>query len=185
MVTGKVDFRATTTPVLENFSHGFADMVIEFLEQHNTEVTTADGNKKGTYVDVNTGNGLLVMAHYEENKEAFTMATEFLVPSNELAASFIVMWRRWCDKHGVSSNNGLLSLINRINRTQEQIDLGHQYSNSNLAIGLMGAVLATYPGIVDSMQWSVDSGFAPCLVIARDQNRVKCGVCYGGKYRMQ
>ncbi len=46
----------------------------------------------------------------------------------------------------------------------------------------MGAVLANYPEIVDSMQWSVDSGFAPCLVIANDNNQVKCGVCYGGRY---
>ena len=89
-------------------------MVIEFLEQRNSVMTTADGKKKGTYVDISIGNGLLLMAHCEENKEPFTMATEFLVPSNELAASFMVMWRRWCDKHGVSSNNSLLSLINRI-----------------------------------------------------------------------
>ena len=185
MTTHKVDFRTTTTTVLEDFSYGFADMVIEFLEQRNTEMTTADGMKKGIYVDISTGNGLLVMAHYEENKEPFTMATEFLVPSNELAASFMVMWRRWCDKHDVSSNNGLLSLINRIIKIQEHIVQGHQYSSSNLAIGLMGAVLANYPEIVDSMQWSVDSGFAPCLVIANDNNRVKCGVCYGGKYMVQ
>ena len=114
MTTGKVDFRATTTTVLEDFSYGFADMVIEFLEQRHSVMTTADGKKKGTYVDISTGNGLLIMAHYEENKEPFTMATEFLVPSNELAVSFMVMWRRWCDKNGVSSNNALISLINRI-----------------------------------------------------------------------
>jgi hypothetical protein len=183
MATHNVDFRATTATVLEDFSYGFADMVIEFLEQRNTVMTSADGNKKGTYVDISTGNGLLVMAHYGENKEPFTMATEFLVPSNELAASFMVMWRRWCDKHGVSSNNGLISLINRIIKIQEHIDQGNQYSSSNnLAIGLMGAVLANYPEIVNSMQWSVDSGFAPCLVIANDNNLAKCGVCYGGRY---
>ncbi len=184
MTTGKVDFRTTTTTVLDDFSYGFADMVIEFLEQRNAEMTTVDGKKKGTYVDISTGNGLLVMAHCEENKEPFTMATEFLVPSNELAASFMVMWRRWCDKHGVSSNNGLISLINRIISIQDHIAQGRQYSNGNLAIGLMGAVLANYPEIVNSMQWSVESGFAPCLVIANDHNRVKCGVCYGGKYMM-
>ena len=186
MATHNVDFRTTTTTVLEDFSYGFADMVIEFLEQRNTVMTTADGKKKGTYVDISTGNGFLVMAHYEENKEPFTMATEFLVPSNELAASFMVMWHRWCDKRGISSNNGLLSLIDRIIGIQQHIAQGNQYSSSNnLAIGLMGAVLANYPEIVDSMQWSVDSGFAPCLVIANDNNQVKCGVCYGGRYMVQ
>lgn len=185
MATHSVDFRATTTTVLGDFSYGFADMVIQFLETRNTVMTAADGKKKGTYVDISAGNGFLIMPHYGENKEPFTMATEFLVPSNELAASFIVMWRRWCDKRGISSNNGLLSLINRVISIQEHIARGNQYSNSNLAIGLMGAVLANYPEIVDSMRWSVDSGFAPCLVIANDNNQVKCGVCYGGKYMVQ
>jgi len=182
MATGKINFRAITTPVLEDFSYGFADMVIEFLEQHNTVRTTENGKNKGTYVDIGTGNGLLVMAHYGDDKAPFTMATEFLVPSNDLAASFIVMWRRWCDKRGVSSNKGLLSLTDRIVNIQQHIAQGNQYSNTNLAIGLMGAVLANYPEIVDSMQWSVDSGFAPCLVIANDNEQVKCGVCYGGRY---
>lgn len=182
MTIHKVDFRATTAPVLDDFSYGFTDMVIEFLEQRNTVKTSADGKKKGTYVDIGTGNGLLVMAHYGDDKEPFTMATEFLVPSNELAASFMVMWRRWCDKRGVSYSNGLVSLTNRVVSIQQHIAQGHQYSNTNLAIGLMGAVLANYPEIVDSMQWSVNSGFAPCLVIANDNDHVKCGVCYGGRY---
>jgi hypothetical protein len=182
MTVSKVDFRATTTSVLDDFGHGFADMVIRLLEQHNTVIMTADGRKKGTYVDISTGYGLLVMAHYEEDKKPFTMTTEFLVPSNELAASFMVMWRRWCNKRGVSSNNGLLSLIKRVVSIQEHIAQGNQYSNTNLAIGLMGAVLDNYPEIVSSMQWSVDNGFAPCLVIANDNNLAKCGVCYGGVY---
>ena len=152
------------------------------LEQRNTEKTTANGKKKGTYIDINNGNGLLVMAHYGENKKSFTMTTEFLVPSIELAATFIVMWRRWCVKRGVSSNNGLLSLINRIIGIHEHIAQGNQYLSTNLAIALMGAVLDNYPEIVKSMRWSVDNGFAPCLVIANDNNLAKCGVCYGGVY---
>jgi len=182
MTVSKVDFRATTTSVLDDFGHGFADMVIRLLEQHNTVIMTADGKKKGTYVDISTGNGLLAMVHYEENKTPFTMTTEFLVPSNELAASFMVMWRRWCNKRGISSNNGLLSIIKRVVSIQEHIAQGNQYSNTNLAIGLMGAVLDNYPEIVSSMQWSVDNGFAPCLVIANDNDLAKCGVCYGGVY---
>ena len=182
MIVSKVDFRATTTSVLDDFGHGFADMVIRLLEQHNTVIMTAEGKKKGTYVDISTGNGLLVMVHYVEDKKPFTLTTEFLVPSNELAASFMVMWRRWCNKRGVSSHNGLLSLIKRVVSIQEHIAQGNLYSNTNLAIGLMGAVLDNYPEIVSSMQWSVDNGFAPCLVIANDNNLAKCGVCYGGVY---
>jgi len=182
MTTRKVDFRATTTTVLNDFDHELADMVIQLLEQRNTEKTTADGKNKGTFVDINIGNGLLVMAHYGKNKKPFTMTTEFLVPSNELAATFIVMWRRWCIKRGVNSNNGLLSLINRTISMHEHIAQGKQYSSTNLAIGLMGAVLDNYPEIVKSMRWSVDNGFAPCLVIANDNNLAKCGVCYGGMY---
>ena len=182
MTTRKVDFRATTTTVLNDFDHELADMVIQLLEQRNTEKTTADGKKKGNYVDINIGNGLLVMAHYGKNIKPFTMTTEFLVPSIELAATFIVMWRRWCVKRGVDSNNGLLSLINRIIGMHEHIDQGNQYSSTNLAVGLMGAVLDNYPEIVKSMRWSVDNGFAPCLVIANDNNQAKCGVCYGGMY---
>jgi len=64
----------------------------------------------------------------------------------------------------------------------EHIAQGKQYSSTNLAIGLMGAVLDNYPEIVKSMRWSVDNGFAPCLVIANDNNLAKCGVCYGGMY---
>jgi hypothetical protein len=183
MTTGKVDFRATTKTVLNDFGHELADMVIQLLEQRNTEKTTADGTKKGPYVDINTGNGLLVLAHYGENKKPFTMTTEFLVPSIELAATFIVMWRRWCVKRDISSNNGLLSLINRVIGIHEHIVQGKQYSSTNLAIGLMGAVLDNHPEIVKSMHWSVDNGFAPCLVIANDNNKAKCGVCYGGVYR--
>ena len=182
MTTRKVDFRAITATVLEDFSYEFTDMVVQFLEQRNTVMTAADCKKEGAYVDVSTGYGLLVMAHYGENEEPFTMVTEFLVPSYELAASFIVMWRRWCDKRGVSSNDGLLMLMNRIVSIQEYVAQGHHYSNSNLAIGLMGAVLANYPEIVNSMRWSVDNSFAPCLVIANDNNLAKCGVCYGGRY---
>ena len=182
MTTRRVDFRATTTTVLNDFGHEFADMVIQLLEQRNTEKTTADGKNKGTYVDINIGNGLLVMAHYQENKKSFTMTTEFLVPSIELAATYIVMWRRWCVKRGVSSKNGLLSLINRIIGIHEHIAQDNQYLSTNLAIGLMGAVLDNYPEIVKSMRWSVDNGFAPCLVIANDNNQAKCGVCYGGVY---
>ena len=182
MTASNVDFRATTTTVLDDFGHGFADMVIRLLEQHNTVITTTDGKKKGTYIDISTGNGLLVMAHYGENKKPFTMTTEFLVPSIELAATYIVMWRRWCVKRGVSSTNGLLSLINRIIGIHEHIATGNQYLSTNLAIGLMGAVLDNYPEIVKSMRWSVDNGFAPCLVITNVNNQAKCGVCYGGVY---
>ena len=46
----------------------------------------------------------------------------------------------------------------------------------------MGAVLTNYPAIVNSMQWSVGNRFAPCLVIANDNNQAGCSVCYGGKY---
>ena len=182
MAIKKVDFGTITAAVLEDFSYGFTDMVVQFLEQRNTVMTATDGKKEGTYVDVSAGYGLLLMAHYEENKEPFIMATEFLVPSNELAASFIVMWRRWCDKRGLSSNDGLLLLMNRIVSIHEYIAEGNHYSSSNLAIGLMGAVLANYPEIVNSMQWSVGNSFAPCLVIANDDNLAKCGVCYGGRY---
>ena len=182
MRANKVDFRAMTSTVLEDFSTGFTDMVVQFLEQRNTVMTVADGKKEGVYVDVSAGYGLLVMAHYGENLEPFTMATEFLVPSNELAASFIVMWRRWCDKRGISSNDGLLLLMNRVVSIHDYIVQGNHYSSSNLAIGLMGAVLANYPEIVNSMQWSVGNSFAPCLVIVNDNNLAKCGVCYGGRY---
>ncbi|MFV9616459.1 MAG: hypothetical protein ACNYZG_10915 [Gammaproteobacteria bacterium] len=182
MTASKVDFRATTATVLDDFGHGFADMVVQLLKQHNTAITTADGKEEGTYVDISTGNGLLVMAHYGDDKKPFTMTTEFLVPSNELAASFMVMWRRWCNKRGISSNHGLLSLINRVVRIQQHIAQGNQYLNTNLAIGLMGAVLDNYPEIVSSMRWSVDNGIAPCLVIANDNNLARCGVCYGGRY---
>jgi len=184
MIKNKVDFQATTTAVLEGFSHGFADMVIQLLEQRNQVLATRD-KKKGAFVDIGAGNGLLVMAHYRDDGEPFTMTTEFLVPSNDLAASFMVMWRRWCDKRGISSTNGLLSLINRAIGLQTRIgDNRQSANNTNLALGLMGAVLDNYPEIIDSMRWSVDNGFAPCLVIANDNNQPKCGVCYGGKYRV-
>ena len=184
MSTNKVDFRATTSAVMDGFSREFTEIVVNLLEQRNVVMPTADG-KEDTFVDINTGNGLLVMAHYGGGHEPYTMTTEFLVPSNDLAASFMVMWRRWCSKRGISSNSGLISLMDRVStEKKEQIAAGNQYSSNNLAIGLMGAVLDNYPEIVKSMQWSVNSGFTPCLVIANDNNLAKCAVCYGGKYKM-
>lgn len=185
MIANKVDFRATTTAVLGGFSHGFADMVIQLLEQRNTVAKTAGGVKTGAYVNVDNGNGLLVMVHYEDGKKPFTMVTEFLVPSNELAAKYMVMWRRWCAKRGVSSKDGLLSLIDKIIGVQEYVAQGNEYINISLALGLMGAVLDNHPECIESMRWSVDNGFAPCLVVANDNNQEKCGVCYGGKYLRQ
>ncbi len=46
MTTNKVDFRAITATVLEDFSCGFTDMVVQFLEQRNTVMTAADGKKR-------------------------------------------------------------------------------------------------------------------------------------------
>ena len=183
MTIKEVDFGATTTAVLEDFDHRFTEMVIELLEQHNAVKTTPDGKNTGAYADIRNGYGLLVLADEDDNNEPFTITTEFLVPSNELAASFMLLWRRWCDKKNINSNIGLLSLMNKVvDDMKEQIAGGNQYSISNLAIGLMGAVLDNYPETVSSMRWSVDNGFAPCLVIVNENNRAKCGVCYGGKY---
>lgn len=183
MAAEEVDFRATTTAVLEGFSHGFSEMVITLLEQRNAVMTTPDGKKMGVYAKVRTGYGLLIMADNSKDNEPFTITTEFLVPSKDLAASFMVMWRRWCYKRNISSNDGLLRLMNRLAvDLKTHIEPGSRLSNSNYALGLMGAVLDNYPGIVDSMRWSVDSGFVPCLVIANNNNVAKCGVCYGGRY---
>jgi len=182
-MTNKVDFKATTTAVLNDFSHELSDLVIQLLEQRNTVMITTDSKKKGTYVDITPGNGLLVMVNKRDAKEPFTMTTEFLVPTYDLAASFMVMWRKWCNKRDIHSNNALLLLMDRVaTEMKEHIDQANESSNNNLAIGLMGAALDNYPEVVNSMQWSVDNGFAPCLVIANDNNQVKCGVCYGGRY---
>lgn len=179
----EVDFQATTTAVLKGFNHGFIDMVVKLLQHRNTAMVTPDGKQMGTYANVPAGYGLLVMVDDSDDKEPFTITTEFLVPSNELAASFMVMWRRWCDRRGRKSSNALLWLMNKVAiDMKEHIAQGNQQSNNNLAIGLMGAVLDNYPEIVASMQWSVDSGFVPCLVIAQENDKAKCGVCYGGRY---
>lgn len=183
MSSVNVNFRATTTAVLKGVNHGLTDIVIELLEQRNTVITSPDGKKLGLYANVHTGYGLLVMVGDGDDKEPFTITTEFLVPSNRLAASFMVMWRRWCDKRAIDSNNGLLWLMNKVAiDIKENIAQGNQPSNSNLAIGLMGAVLDNYPEVVDSMRWSADNGFVPCLVIVNDKSFAKCGVCYGGRY---
>ncbi len=183
MTAQEVDFRKTTAAVLKDFNPGFTDLIVKVLELRNKVMSAPDGKKTGTYVDVRTGYGLMVMADDGDNNDPFTMTTEFLVPSKELAASFMVMWRRWCNKRDISSRNGLLSLMNKVATDMKEHDAqGNQDSISNLAIGLMGAVLDNYPEIVDSMQWSVDNGHAPCLVIANDNNLARCGVCFGGTY---
>jgi hypothetical protein len=183
MTKKEIDFGTTTSAVLEDFDNRFTDMVIKLLEQRNSVKATPDGNKSGTYADIRNGYGLLILADEDDNEEPFAITTEFLVPSNELAASFMLLWRRWCDKRNINSNTGLLSLMDKVvDDMKEQIAEGNPYSISNLAIGLMGAVLDNYPETVSSMRWSVDNGFAPCLVIANENNRAKCGVCYGGKY---
>jgi hypothetical protein len=183
MTKQEVDLREATAAVLKGFNPGFTDLVVNALGLRNTVMSTPDGNKMGTFADVRIGYGFMVMAYDGDNKDPFTMTTEFLVPSNELAASFMVMWRRWCDKRGINSKDGLLSLMNRVaTDMKEHIAQGNQDSNSDLAMGLMGAVLDNYPEIVASMQWSVDNGHAPCLVIANDNNQAKCGICYGGTY---
>lgn len=183
MTTQEVDLRETTAAVLKGFSPGFTDLIVNVLELRNTVMTTPDGNNMGTFADVRVGYGFMVMAYDDNDIDHFTMTTEFLVPSNELAASFMVMWKRWCDRRGINSRDGLLSLMNRVaTDMKEEITQSNQDSNSDLAMGLMGAVLDNYPEIVVSMQWSVDNGHAPCLVIANDNNQAKCGICYGGTY---
>lgn len=180
MTTQEVDFQKTTEAVLKDFSPGFTDLIVKVLATRNTVIDTLVGNSSNTYADVRIGHGLMVMA---DNKEPFTMTTEFLVPSNDLAASFMVMWRKWCDRRGIDSKYGLLSLMNRVTTDmREYITQGNEGSSSDLAIGFMGAVLDNYPEIVASMQWSVDNGHVPCLVIANDNNLAKCGICYGGRY---
>ncbi len=74
MSINTIDFRATTAPVLDDFSYGFTDMVIEFLEQRNTVKTSADGKKKGTYVDIGTGNGLLDLKRIRHDKRSSDFA---------------------------------------------------------------------------------------------------------------
>ncbi|HHJ34685.1 MAG TPA: hypothetical protein ENJ87_02865 [Gammaproteobacteria bacterium] len=183
-MTKHVDFRATTSAVLKDFNHGYTDMVINLLEKRNTVMTAPDSEELGVYADFNHGYGLLVMADDSVDKEPLVITTEFLVPSNDLAASFMVLWRRWCDKRGIRSSDGLLLLMDKvIADMRKNIARGYKHSKSNLSIGLMGAVLDKHPGVVDSMRWSVDNGFAPCLVIARDDDSTQCGVCYGGKYK--
>lgn len=181
MAYKEVDFKATTTAVLGDFDRSFTDMVIQLLEQRNS--VTPDDTSTGSYADIRNGYGLLVLADKDDNQEPFTITTEFLVPSSELAASFMLLWRRWCDRRNIESKHGLLALMNRVvDDMKQQIEAGNDYSISNLAIGLMGAVLDNYPETVSSMRWSVNNGFAPCLVIAKEQSHAKCGVCYGGKY---
>lgn len=183
MTTDVVDFRKTTAAVLADFNQGFTEMVIKLLEQRNTVMTSPDGKSIGTYTNVHCGNGLLVMVDTCDDKEPCSITTEFLVPTNELAASYMVMWRRWCNKRSITSADGLLQVMNKFSvDMKEHIAKGNQYPNSNLAIGLMGGVLDNYPEIVDSMQWSTDNGFVPCLVIAKDNDLARCGVCYGGRY---
>ena len=183
MTIKEVDFEATTTAVLEDFDQRFTELVIKLLEQRNNVKTTGDGASAGTYADIRNGYGLLVLADEDDDEGPFTITTEFLVPSTELAASFMLLWRRWCDKRNINSDAGLIALMNKVvDDMKEQLARGNNYSISNLAIGLMGAVLDNYPETVSSMRWSVDNGFAPCLVIANENNQAKCGVCYGGKY---
>jgi hypothetical protein len=181
MEPNNVDFKATTTAVLKNFDPGLIDLVVQLLEQRNT--VTADDNRAGTFADIRDGYGLLVLADKDDAGEPFSITTEFLVPSSDLAASFMLLWRRWCDRRNVNSRHGLQTLMNTVTEDiKTQLDSGNHYTISNLAIGLMGAVLDNYPETVGSMRWSVDNGFAPCLVIARGKNQARCGVCYGGKY---
>lgn len=183
MKTQEVDFRQTTTAVLEDFDQRFIDMVIQLLEQRNNIEPSSDTRSKRNAV-LNKGYGLLVLADEDDEQQPFTITTEFLVPSNELAASFMVMWRRWCEKRNLESHTGLLSLIRSFSDNMiEKATEGHERSISNFAIGLMGAVLDNYPEVIGSMRWSVDVGFAPCLVVAKENNIARCGVCYGGKYQ--
>ena len=182
MLSREVDLQATTTAVLKDFNHDFSEMVINLLKQRNVVRTTTNG-KKGVYADVNHGYGLLVIADNHNDTEHFTITTEFLVPCNELAASYMVMWRRWCDKRRINTKRSLLSLMDKVvDNMNQPIVQGQPNLNSNLSIGLMGAVLDNYPEVIASMQWSVANGIVPCLVLANDNKVARCGVCYGGKY---
>jgi len=173
-----MNFRAMTSAVLSNFDQRYTEMVIQIIEKRNTSQDTS-----GTFSDIQKGYGFLVMANENDENIPFTVTTEFLVPSSELAASFMVMWRRWCDKKNISTKDGLLILIDRITKEMEiHIADGNQHSISNLAIGLMGAVLDNYPEVVSSMRWSVDNNIVPCMVIANDNKTAKCAVCFGGTY---
>ena len=179
----KVDFEATTKAVLGDFYPEFTEVITNLIEQRNTEMSAPGSKARDTYTDVRNGYGLLVLAHDCDGEEPFTITTEFLVPANDLAASFMVMWRRWCAKRGLHSHDALLMLMNTIITTaKEHAAERDGCVNSNYSIGLMGAVLDNYPEIVASMQWSVDNGYAPCLVVTNESNVAKCGVCYGGKY---
>ena len=183
MTRQQVDFRKTTAAVLKDFRPEFTDLIVNVLESRNTAMITHDGKENETFANIRSGYGLLIMADYVDNKKNFTKTTEFLVPSKKLAASFMVMWRRWCDKHDVGTREGLLSLMHRIAKNMNDIITeGNEHARHNLAIGLMGAVLDNYPETIASMCWSVDNGHVPCLVIANDDNQAKCGVCYGGVY---
>jgi hypothetical protein len=183
MTKQEVDLREATAAVLKGFSPRFTDLVVNVLELRNTVMATPDGNNMGSFADVRAGYGFMVMAYDGNDIAPFTMTNEFLVPSNELAASFMVMWQRWCNRRGINSKDGLLSLMNRVaTEMKEHSAKGNQDSSSDLAMGLMGAVLDNYPEIVTSMHWSVDNGHAPCIVIANDNNQAKCGICYGGTY---
>ena len=183
MITKDVDFSKTTTAVLEGFDHRYTDMVTSLLERRNTETTTLSDKEAEIYADIQNGYGLLVLADEDDKKEAFTITSEFLVPSNELAASFKLMWRRWCVKQEINSENGLLLLMSKVTDAMKQhMTPKNQQSLNNLSIGLMGAVLDNYPELVSKMHGAVDNGFAPCLVVTNEQDLTKCGVCYGGRY---
>ena len=93
-----MNFRTTTSAVLTNFDNRFIEMVIDVLEEHNDPHVSADELSSEVFTKTRKGYGLLVLANENDSKHPFTITTEFLVPSNELAASFTVMWRRWCDK---------------------------------------------------------------------------------------
>lgn len=183
MTTQAVDFRKTTAAVLKDFSPEFTDLIVDVLELRQTGMNSPDDNNADTFSDIQTGYGILILADSSDDRLPFTMTTEFLVPSNELAASFMVMWRRWCEKREIKSRDGLLSLIHRVTtRKSGLFTEGMQNTGSNITIGLMGAIIDNYPEIIASMQWSVDNALVPCLVIANDNNQARCGVCYGGPY---
>jgi len=183
MKTKEIDFNETTTTVLEGFDHRYTDMVTSLLERRNTETTALREKEAEIYADIQSGYGLLVLADEDDKKEPFTISSEFLVPSNELAASFKLMWRRWCAKQDINSENGLLLLMRKVTDDMKQhMTKKNQQSLNNLSIGLMGAVLDNYPELVSKMHGAVDNGFAPCLVVTNENSLTKCGVCYGGKY---
>lgn len=183
MITKEVDFNATTAAVLEDFNDQYTEMVSSLLKRRNKETTTRNNKSTEVFADIRTGYGLLVLANEDNDNEPFTISSEFLVPSNELASSFKLMWRRWCVKQNINSNSGLLLLMNKVsNAMKEHLNPGNQETLNSLSIGLMGAALDNYPEIVSKMRGAVENGFAPCLVISNENDLTKCGVCYGGKY---